>query len=376
MHSTCSRDKNAERIQCLIDNGVCIPDPRQVYIDENINLEMILPESTLYPGVRLSGNRTCIGPRSKIGTEGPAVLNDVALAADVEVASGFITGSALLHGARAGANSHIRAGTILEEFSSTAHCVGLKQTILMAYVTTGSLINLCDILISGGRNRKDHTEIGSGFIHFNFTPWGSGDKATPTLVGDVFDGVFLNSDRIFLGGLTGVVGPRRIDYGSVITAGQIVRDDVPARTLYSKVGHSHISELGSIDRPISNSKIRKNLEYISNLVALKCWYQEIRLKFLPQNAFLSRHVIDFCIEAIEGMIIERVSRLNGYNRNTSIVVPTIKFDYIPEEPPDVGFEYCTSSYIEWVKSLSDLSRSRLKEWLTRCSQDCWEGRFT
>ena len=38
----------------------------------------------------------------------------------------------------------------------------------------------------------------SGFIHFNFTPWGkNGDKATPSLVGNVTEGVFLDQKRIF-----------------------------------------------------------------------------------------------------------------------------------------------------------------------------------
>ena len=33
---------------------------------------------------------------------------------------------------------------------------------------------------------REHTEVGSRFIHFNFTPRGqSGDKATPSLIGDV-----------------------------------------------------------------------------------------------------------------------------------------------------------------------------------------------
>ena len=37
---------------------------------------------------------------------------------------------------------------------------------------------------------REHTEVGSRFIHFNFTPRGqSGDKATPSLIGDVARGV-------------------------------------------------------------------------------------------------------------------------------------------------------------------------------------------
>ena len=103
----------------------------------------------------------------------------------------------LLTKARIGSNGHVRAGTLLEEEASTAHAVGLKQTILTSFATLGSLINCCDCLISGGRSRTNHTEVGSGFIHFNFTPWGeSGDKATPSLIGGVPQGVFLREQRI------------------------------------------------------------------------------------------------------------------------------------------------------------------------------------
>ena len=126
-----------------------------------------------------------------------------------------------------GLGAHLRAGCILEEQASGAHCVGLKQTILFPFVTLGSLINFCDILMTGGTSRKNHSEVGSSYIHFNFTPWGkSGDKATPSLVGDVVEGVFLDRKRIFLGGSGGMVGPCRVGYGSIAAAGQVLRRDV------------------------------------------------------------------------------------------------------------------------------------------------------
>src|SRR5262245_64276449 len=117
----------------------------------------------------------------------------------------------MLRDTRVGSNAHIRVGTLLEEEASTAHAVGLKHTILMSFVTMGSLINFCDALISGGKSRREHTEVGSGFIHFNYTTWGhNGDKATPSLIGDVVNGEFIRNERIFLGGLSGIVGPQKV----------------------------------------------------------------------------------------------------------------------------------------------------------------------
>ena len=101
-----------------------------------------------------------------------------------------------------GSGAHVRAGCILEEQASGAHTVGLKHTILFPFVTLGSLVNFCDCLMSGGTDRKNHSEVGSSYIHFNYTPQ-PGQGHPPPLVGDVPHGVMLNQAPIFLGGAGG-----------------------------------------------------------------------------------------------------------------------------------------------------------------------------
>ena len=212
--------------------GVRVVDPCQTFVDADVNPDRVDPSAVLHPGTRLHGASLLLGPRAEVGTEGPATLRDCALGADTSIASGFAHGAVLLDGASLGANAHARPGTLLEEQASTAHAVGLKHTVLLSFVTLGSLINFCDCLMAGGRSRRDHSEVGSGYIHFNFTPWGArGDKATPSLFGDVTRGVFLREDRIFLGGSGGCVGPRHVGFGAVTGAGQVTRRDVPARTM-------------------------------------------------------------------------------------------------------------------------------------------------
>ena len=49
--------------------------------------------------------------------------------------------------------------------------------------------------MSGGTSRRDHSEVGSSYIHFNFTP--DGDKTTPSLFGDVVHGVLLDQPAVF-----------------------------------------------------------------------------------------------------------------------------------------------------------------------------------
>ena len=224
-----------DRLELLARKGVGVIDPRQTFVDDSIRLDRIFAGSTLFPGTRLAGEKTLIAPGAKIGSEGPATIVDSAIGEDAEVASGYVSGSVLLGNAKIGPNGHVRPGTLLEEEASTAHAVGLKQTVLMSFVTLGSLINCCDCLISGGRSRSNHTEVGSGFIHFNFTPWGeNGDKATPSLIGGVPQGVFLREERIFIGGASGMIGPKRIGFGSLTVAGQVIRSDVAANRIHSE----------------------------------------------------------------------------------------------------------------------------------------------
>ena len=182
--------------------------------------------------------------------------------------------------------AHVRAGTLLEEEAGGAHSVGFKQTIFLPYVTAGSLINFCDAMMAGGRSRKEHSEIGSSFIHFNYTP--HRDKATPSLIGDVPRGVMLNNDPIFLGGQGGLVGPVRIDYGCVTAAGTVYRRDAlePNMLLTAKsrgVGHPVPYKSGAyrgIARIVAN-----NLIYTGNLWALTQWYRFVRRHFMERNPF-------------------------------------------------------------------------------------------
>ena len=221
-------DHNIEStLKTLADKGVKMIDPRQVYVSPDVDPARIYPGSVLYPGARITGSRTLIGTGAEIGTEGPATVDNSVIGAGASIASGYVTESTLLPRAKAGGSCHFRGGTLLEEEASTAHAVGLKQTIMMYGVTMGSLINFCDALLSGGLSRKVHTEIGSGFIHFNFTPWGeSGDKATASLIGTVTEGVFLDRPPIFLGGMSGIVGPKEIGFGAMTIAGQVLRRSV------------------------------------------------------------------------------------------------------------------------------------------------------
>jgi hypothetical protein len=201
----------------------------------------------------------------------------------------------------------VREGTILEEHTSIAHTVGLKQTILFPFVTLGSLINFCDCLMAGGTGPKDHSEVGSSYIHFNFTP--NQDKATPSLIGDVPRGVMLNQRPIFLGGQGGMVGPLRLNYGATAAAGTILRKDElrPDRLIIGGGGQGGNVESPATRYPAAERILRNNLIYIGNILALRQWYRHVRSMFVGPD--FPRALHEGLIEMIDLAYGERIVRL-------------------------------------------------------------------
>ncbi len=289
----------AEQIAALRGN--------KVEIAAEIPPEKIADDAVIYPGCRLSGSATSIGPGCVLGAESPVVLENCRLGRNVELKGGYFNSAVFFDGANMGSGAHVRAGTILEEEANGAHTVGLKQTVFLPFVTAGSLINFCDALMAGGTSRKNHSEIGSSYVHFNFTP--HQDKATASLIGDVPNGVFLDRNPIFLGGQGGLAGPARIAFGTVIAAGGVCREDVPEENrlhipavLSSGTRDYELGVYRRADRIIKN-----NLAYIGNLIALREWYKNVRAKFV-RDAF-DRAVFDGGLENLELILNERIKRL-------------------------------------------------------------------
>lgn len=367
-------------IRKLEEKGVIVVDPRQTYLSPEVNLDRIYAGSVLFPGCRLTGERTLIGTSAQIGTEGPAVIQNSIVGAEAEVGSGFLADSTLLPRAKAGANVHFRGGTLLEEYATTAHCVGLKQSILMYSVTLGSLINFCDVLISGGSSRREHTEVGSGFIHFNFTPWGkNGDKATPSMVGNVTDGVFLDQKRIFLGGLSGMVGPASVGFGAVTAAGQVIRHPVADSTIHAETGSNIDRNCSFCGVSFSEKRIRriheKNAEFLAQLYALKEWYLQVRLQRseIQGDSELSL-VLYGAVETIQSCMKERIKRYNSLAAEWSLAPMDEAVLDKKGSTLDVSVDWRTElAYDQWIKGVSKEERKGLYEWILGTARDFKEG---
>jgi UDP-N-acetylglucosamine/UDP-N-acetylgalactosamine diphosphorylase len=264
-----------ERVQRLRDRGVDVWGPERVYIAADVPVENIEAGASIYQAT-LSGPQLRIGRGSRIGVSGHARIANCQIGRDVELGAGAYDGATFLDGVAVRGFAEIRAGTLLEEQVDAAHSVAFKNTILTATVVTGSLINYCDLFMSGGTSRSDHSEIGSGVVHFNFDP--RGDKYG-SLIGDI-RGVLLRSAPVFVGGQCGLVGPVHIDFGAVVAAGSLVRRNVAADCVHFENFESQA--ISDFDREIYTGLRRKFLttaKLIGNLRALDIWYEQVRLPF-------------------------------------------------------------------------------------------------
>jgi bifunctional UDP-N-acetylglucosamine pyrophosphorylase/glucosamine-1-phosphate N-acetyltransferase len=275
-----------DKVIQLMNKGVDIPNPLSVDLGEEITIDHISGKGVkIYPGCRIYGKQTIISNGSQIGYEGPVTIDNCQLGPKVELKGGYFTKSVFLEKANMGLGAQVREGCILEEEACGAHCVGIKQTILFPFVTLGSLINFCDCLMAGGTSRKDHSEVGSSYIHFNFTP--DGDKTTASLIGDVPRGVMLNQPAIFLGGQGGIVGPSRMGYGNVVAANSVLKNDfiednklIVGKAQSGKTINYRPKAYPNIRRIVENNTI-----YIANLMALDEWYRHIRSPFFDSQEF-------------------------------------------------------------------------------------------
>ena len=297
-----------EILDKLSRRGARIPAGASVEIGPDVDINRISGDGVIIgSGCRIHGERTLILPGARLGAEGPVTVENCQIGPGVELKGGFFKDSVFLSGSSCGSGSHVREGTILEEQASIAHSVGLKQTILFPFVTLGSLINFCDCLMAGGTGRKNHSEVGSSYIHFNFTP--SQDKATASLIGDVPRGVMLNQRPIFLGGQGGMVGPLRLNYGTVVAAGTILRKDElrPNRLIYGGAGKAGNIAV-RVGRYSDASRIVKNnLAYIANLIALGHWYREVRALFI--GAGFPQALLEGLLLVVHSAVSERMQRL-------------------------------------------------------------------
>jgi bifunctional UDP-N-acetylglucosamine pyrophosphorylase/glucosamine-1-phosphate N-acetyltransferase len=300
------------KVREIMAKGVRIAAPFSVEIGAEVSVDRISGQGVVfYSGTKIYGAQTLISAGVKIGAEGPVTVVDCRLGRRVELNGGFFQSSVFLDKTSLADGAHVREGTLLEEETKVGHTVGLKQTILFPFVTLGSLINFCDCLMAGGTGKNNHSEVGSSYVHFNYTP--QQDKATPSLIGDVPRGVMLDQTPIFLGGQGGMVGPLRIDYGTVITAGTVWRrDSTGAKLLHGGEGRPLRQDYQAGSYGDIRKKVYNNIAYIANLLALQQWYLHVRSPFFRKRE-MGEALMAGALDLIESAIGERIKQLRVFS---------------------------------------------------------------
>ena len=383
----------SRQIAALQARGVAFVAPERVFVGPEVVPARLAAGVLIHPGCRLTGAALAIGPDSVLGEEGPLAIFDCQLGARVRLRGGSFDRATLLDDVDAGSCAHIRPGTLLEEHVAFGHSVGLKQTVLLPYMTLGSLINFCDCLMSGGTGADNHSEVGSSYVHFNFTP--HQDKATPSLIGDVPRGVLLDQKPIFLGGQGGLVGPCHIAYGTVLAAGQICRHDIltPGRLIRMAAPAQSIDRpydprvMGAVDR-----RVASNFRYLGNLLALDAWWRLVRARFLRDDWQRCCH--EGALLRMSEMFDERMKRLEQF-ADRIVLSLTVVADAAPcasqrafvaawpemrdalrqriaahataHPPADVAAILqgiaADTNYLDWVQALAPADKQRLTAWL-------------
>jgi bifunctional UDP-N-acetylglucosamine pyrophosphorylase/glucosamine-1-phosphate N-acetyltransferase len=343
------------KIEELLKKGVKIPNPHSIEIGDDVNPDRISGDGVvIYSGCKIYGNSTLILKGTKLGYEGPVTIENCQVGPEVDLKGGFFRGAVFLKKVSMGFGSHVREGTILEEEASVAHCVGLKQTILFPFVTLGSLINFCDCFMSGGTSRKDHGEVGSSYIHFNYTT--NQDKATPSLIGNVPQGVMLNQKPIFLGGQGGLVGPCRLSFGTVIAAGTICRKDElrPDLLIFEqKSKNAEIPYIPGMYRTIKRT-VLNNILYIANLIALMQWYTHARSMFIGND--FPPTLFEGLKEKLNTAIDERIKRLGEFCDKMPYSIDKYQ-EIVKEKAPSLLLYQKKELYEKWSelkKTFNDL----------------------
>ena len=300
----------AAATEVLISRGVEIPHPGSVFIGGDVDPDRIEAGAVLYPGCRLEGARTLVLSGARLGARGPVLVKDCGVGRGVVLASGAFEGAVLLDGVSFGHQGHARSGTLFEEGASAANFTDTKQAILLPFAVLGSNVNFCDVLLAGGRDSRDHSEVGSGFIHFNFTPYGPrGDKATASLFGDVVNGAWLRQPRVFLGGAGGVVGPISVEFGSVLGAGHVYRlDKGPNLLAVGEPGTARERPFDTVRIPRAVDRVRRNLAFMAEVAVLHRLYLVARPRVAAGDAML-QVLYGLGADLVAGVLAERLRQL-------------------------------------------------------------------
>lgn len=195
-----------ERAKQLMNQGVCIVDPQNFYVDETVQIE---PDVTIYPNVTING-KTSIKRHTNIYS-GCRIVDSFIGERCTILDNTLIISSEVGNNCSIGPMAHLRPTTILKGENRIGNFVETKKVSLGKKTKASHLTYLGDATIG------ENVNIGCGTITCNY----DGVNKNVTIIGD---NAFIGSDVQF-------VAPVKIGCNVVIAAGSTITEDVPDNAL-------------------------------------------------------------------------------------------------------------------------------------------------
>lgn len=415
-----------ELVEVLIPQGVQLLLPEQTAIRRDVDLRKLGSGVVLHPGTRLQGSNTnigaqsilgeagpvlvdnsVIGPATLIGAQGPVTLRNTWVGERTTLGMGVAEDSVFLGREHddapptTGVGFRVRKGSLYEEGASSAQHTDTKMTVLLPWTTLGSNLNFCDVLLAGGVGDQpgQFSEVGSGTTHFNFTI--RGDKATASLLGNVAEGVFLRSERLFIGGNNSLLGPLQAEFGAFSAAGARISGSMSrGLNLGQPVPSGHV-DYDPRSFPQLRRAVLTQLNFLGELNALFHWYAQIR-PLLAADDF-QRRLYQQAQTVVQRNLHERIQQLGvltdlvrdslshsrsalpeaveEYQQNWLTNWPRMKdhlqrYPELGSSPPPILLQECGSrqgSYTQRVQQFSDEAVTAGQNWLKSIAQELREG---
>jgi len=186
--------------------GVTIRDPSTTYVDAEVRLSQ---DVILEPGVVLKGN-TQISEGVRIGPH--CVLEDTSIGPHSQIKAGSVCMNAAVGPqCTVGPMARLREGSVLQEGSKVGNFVEIKKSTLGPGAKASHLSYIGDSDVGAEAN------IGAGTITCNY----DGHGKHKTQIGA----------RSFIGSNTALVAPVVVGKDTIVGAGSVVTQDVPAGAL-------------------------------------------------------------------------------------------------------------------------------------------------
>ena len=191
------------RAEKLMEQGVLIIDPNNVYIEETVHVG---PGSVIYPGVYLKG-KTAIGSFCLV--EPHCFIQDCVIGDSVQIKAGsYLESSVIQSKCSLGPYARLRPDTELAEEVHIGNFVEVKKSKL------GKKTKAAHLAYIGDAEIGEECNIGCGTIFVNYLPNKSKHK---TKVGN----------HAFIGSDVQLVAPLEVGSDTTIGAGSVITKDVP-----------------------------------------------------------------------------------------------------------------------------------------------------